>query len=132
VCLIEALTIQLNASKRISNSVGHHRRTSSCWLRIMQSISDYVMFKIFLYSSAYKFACNAVSLGISLLTAVVICSGFATIRMPLVIPMPFYITELRQQESQSCWVSVFNRSTITGYLKRSIEYLITACLSIPI
>jgi hypothetical protein len=189
VCGIEALTIQLNASKRIRYSFCLHRRTSSCWLRIMQSISDYVMFKIFLYSSAYKFTCNAASLGISLLTAVVICSGFATIRMPLVIPMPFYImfpavlviyvigvsvwfpyainandmfTEIKANWIRTLDVfpklrrtylvrhvkgikvegvaimlgdykfSGFNRSSITGCFKRSIEYLITACLSIQI
>jgi hypothetical protein len=73
-------------------------------------------------------------------------------RMPLVIPMPFYIRQLNvfRKLRRTFLVrhvkgikvagvvmmlgdytfSVFNKIIITGCFKRSAEYFITACLSV--
>jgi hypothetical protein len=61
------------------------------WLGMARSISDYRMFCVLLNSTVYIFSGNCISAGIFLVVTMGVTSGFATIRLVGVVPMPHYL-----------------------------------------
>jgi hypothetical protein len=157
------------------------------WLQIVQSVSEYRMFNSFFHATVLKYVGNTVTMGIGLVSTVVISAGFATIRLADVVPLPYYMifplatvlvivgvfvwfpcalkgNDMSKEVTrnwcrqvhvfpvekmkyirrvvQSVKIGVlrvmlgeyvfseFDRGTQTGCFKRTLEYLITACLSI--
>jgi hypothetical protein len=186
--VLECLALQLTASNAM-NKITFRKTARWSWLRILQSISDYRMFQLFFNSLVHKFVSNLISGGVSLCMAVVVISGFVTIRMSHSVPMPYYLlfpclcvamfvfnfvwfpygvkVNDKFRDIKRNWhhrinefphakrklilkklmgikvgavaimlsdytFSVFDRETQAGCFKRSLEYLITACLSIPV
>jgi hypothetical protein len=202
-CGLGCLQLQLKASKCVimncnyDNDRTNFQHNSNLimklapwsWIRIVRSISNYRRFVLFFNLSVYQFAGNLISVGMALVTVVVVTSGFVTIRLYRVVPMPYYLlfpaimvvffvtvfmwfpyfVKLNDifREVRKNWYgqlhlfpkqrrklvvrevrsikggvvsvligdyvfSVFHRGTQTGCFKRLLDYLITACLSIPV
>jgi hypothetical protein len=190
-CCIECVQLLLTSSNISTRSMKFQglRHVPWSWIQILRSLSDYKGFLLLFNLFAKKFLGNNIVVGIASVTVVFVTSGFATIRLVRLVPMPYYLLfpvsmvfvyfgtfiwfpygvkvnyifkqvvrnwyfqineipksrrKLLLKEVNGIKVGVvavmigdytfsdFEQGTPAGCFRRSLEYLITACLSIHV
>jgi hypothetical protein len=195
VLCLDCLSSLWKGSKIVNRNYQNIKQTSGrlgreftlSWLQIVQTVFEFRMYSLFFNATVDKYVGNTVTMGIGLVSTVVISAGFATIRLTDVVPLPYYmifplamvlaivgvfvwfpcalkgndmckevkvnwcrqlhvfpvermkyvkrvvegvkIGALRVMLGEYVFLE-FDRGTQTGCFKRTLEYLITACLSI--